>query len=490
MVLVAQLEPLEGVAERDVTRFIVEDLTQTLENDIPFSNIRIREYPTVIASEDAAQDAAAANHATIIVWGNYTPAFVEVRVQIGVTGAFKYIHFDRKTLERSANNRVRLTDEHEQSVVLPVLLALEVLFSADGDSYEVSRSAMIINELKLGENAPEVVGSGISTYHYRGKPLYMTDTAQAVDLYDAAVALDPSNAIFYYYRGNAYLRIGDFEHGLADLNTALRLGPDDWALPLTTLGPEAHVSTGPAAALPYYDQIVALRPDDWFAYTYRAILHYELREYALAEADALRAIELGPEANFPYMILSMVMLREGRIADAQAMVQTILTRFPDPMFGIRMMQVAFGDQLATATGSLAAAGIHLFLGQYDEALQEVADTLALNDELTDAYLIRGVAYCNLGDYEAAQAAYSTAIALEPEFKALYLLRAEVRLKTRDLAGAAEDMTTAQAHDLDPEFDALLDVAMTGQIGCKNFFDYDLRDPASAPSSTTAPSPAP
>ncbi|MBN2303048.1 MAG: serine/threonine protein kinase, partial [Anaerolineae bacterium] len=58
MVLVAQLEPLRGVAERDISRFIVEDLTARLEKEIPFSNIRIRQYPAVITGPGTAQTVA------------------------------------------------------------------------------------------------------------------------------------------------------------------------------------------------------------------------------------------------------------------------------------------------------------------------------------------------------------------------------------------------------------------------------------------------
>ena len=53
MVLVAQMEPLSGAEPREVSRFIVDDLVQTLEVSVPFSMVRIRDYPAVITSADA-----------------------------------------------------------------------------------------------------------------------------------------------------------------------------------------------------------------------------------------------------------------------------------------------------------------------------------------------------------------------------------------------------------------------------------------------------
>src|SRR5262249_20605714 len=69
MVLVAQPEQV-GKQPRDVTRFIVQNLTDTLDTGIPFSKLRIREYPTVITTADQARAAAKANHAWVIVWGS------------------------------------------------------------------------------------------------------------------------------------------------------------------------------------------------------------------------------------------------------------------------------------------------------------------------------------------------------------------------------------------------------------------------------------
>ncbi|HEX3049506.1 MAG TPA: serine/threonine-protein kinase, partial [Aggregatilineaceae bacterium] len=139
MILVANLEPVGGAAERDVTRFIVDELTQTLEVGVPFSNIRLRTFPAIIRSDAEAHAAAEATGATVVVWGNYSPTLIELDIQIGVTTQFTYLTMDRGLLERTANVRVQLTDERQQSIAPFVIGVVGILEIADGNGYESMR---------------------------------------------------------------------------------------------------------------------------------------------------------------------------------------------------------------------------------------------------------------------------------------------------------------------------------------------------------------
>ena len=87
MVLVAQLESL-GAAQRDVQRFIADDLRRTLVEEVPLSNIRVRTATQIVTSDAAAQELAQSSGATVIVWGNYDATTVDLVVQIGTTAAF------------------------------------------------------------------------------------------------------------------------------------------------------------------------------------------------------------------------------------------------------------------------------------------------------------------------------------------------------------------------------------------------------------------
>jgi tetratricopeptide (TPR) repeat protein len=470
MVLVAQLEPLRGVSERDVTRFIADNLAQTLEQQVPFSTVRIREYPQVITSKEAAQEIAQANGATVVVWGSYDAQFIDTEIQVGVIDAFPMIKVPRETLERTANVKVRLTDERRESIAPEILNLLDILSTADGNGIEVSRSLAILNEITV-ENG-EIVGGGAAAELSRAMLLYMTDTPASLDHADTAVKSDPGNPIPYMYRAAAYLREGMFNRALTDIDTAQQIGPENWASPLY-LRAIYHSSLSEIdQALPYWKQIVDLRPNDWFAHVYLGAIYYEKADYTAAQAELEQAIELRPTASFPYILALVLALREGRFPDAQSYLNTILTDFPDPLFAARLTDAMFGSNLPNIWSGMFAAFGNLTLGQYELAVEAADAAVTLSDEWPELYMIQGLAYCNLDDYAAAETAYSRGIEIDPTFMALYALRSEARLRQRDLAGAAADSQIILKSDLGPVFTPLLEAGVSGDWTCENFFSYD------------------
>ncbi|MBC7812260.1 MAG: hypothetical protein H7175_13980, partial [Burkholderiales bacterium] len=229
MVLVAQPEAFGG-NERNVARFIISDLRQSLEEDVPFSQIRVREYPAVITSEDEALAAADANGATMVIWGNYDDDGVELTIQLGVTDALPHVQMERDQLEQVMNVRVRLDSERRQSVVPQVLSILGLLEIADGNAYEAMRTVAVMDAIEV--EGGEVVGDSVAANTHRFYQHYLDDTIQAIEDIDAALELDASNPLLYASRSLANQRMGDFDEGRRSAETALRLGPPGWTLPL------------------------------------------------------------------------------------------------------------------------------------------------------------------------------------------------------------------------------------------------------------------
>jgi tetratricopeptide (TPR) repeat protein len=470
MVLVAQLEPLQNAQEREVSRFIVESLKETLEQDVPFSMVRVRSYPQVITSDEQALAAAAANGATVMVWGNYTPELVELEIQIGVTSAFKYIQFDRATLERAANVRVHLTDERRESIATEVLGVVNLLFIADGNPYGSTNILAILDEIRV--TSAEIVSGGVSGYLQRGAGDYFEHTEQAISAYDAAIALQPGNPLPYSYRIAAFMRLGMFDQALRDLETSRRLGPQGWTLPLFSEGMYTTSQLDYEATLKIFDQIVALRPDDGFVINYRGAMYYLKGEYDRAQADFDRAMALSPNMSYPYILSIMTALHQGRLTDLQAYIRSVVTQFPDPDYSNRLIQAIFGDKMPSIFGPMFAAAGNLILGQYNQVILDTQAALAIDPRLADMELAQGLAYCNLKDYAAAEAAYTRGIESQPDFIALYALRAEARLKQQKLTESLEDGKVVQNSDLADVFNPLLEAGLAGDWNCEQFFSYD------------------
>lgn len=473
MVLVAELEQM-GDEARDVSRFIVRDLTRKLEEEVPFSQVRVRQYPGIIRSDDEARQIAENTGASVIVWGNYTPDLIELEVQIGSTAAFPNNPFDRSLLERTLNVTVNMTNERQESVVNAVVGVLTGLHLADGNAYEIARSLAIVDQI----DAPGLVidGSGISAHMHQFLGTLLDDTETAIDEVGAAITLDPGNPILYVSRQLAHLRVGSFTAASQDARSAARVSPEAWVMPEYADGLIAHVEQDYDGAIQAYTDIIEERPEDWFPYNMRGWYHYLKRDYEAAVADYEQAIALKPNSNFPYIVAALIAMRQGRMSDARAHFDTIVRDFPDPNFGNRVVKAIFGDRENDLIGPLFSATGNLILEQYDQLLGDIQHAIQVDDQMPDLYALEGYAYCNLGDYEQAEASYTKAIELEPDNPFGYVLRADPRLKQFNLLGANDDANRArqliEATGTGKELLAYINAGLLGQVSCQNFLEWE------------------
>ncbi|MCB9453673.1 MAG: protein kinase [Anaerolineaceae bacterium] len=484
LVLVSELEPLTGKADANITRFIVRDLTRKLEEDIPFSRVRVRQTEQVIRSDNEARQAGRETGAAVVVWGNYSQDLIEIEVQVGSTASFSIPETLRPTLERTANITLHLSDTRRQSVVIPVLGVLGMLQSADGNAYEVLRTLAIIDQITgtLADNDhPEMIGSGVSTLVHADLQTPINDPSAALAFINQAIQLDPGNPLLYMNRSNIYLRLGELDNAVRDADSSERRGSPGWPMPLYIRASAALLRDDLDTALTYYDQIIAKRPAEWFPFNMRASLEYLKQDYEASKADFEQAFALQPDTNFPYIISALIALREGRMADARHYLDTVLTEFPDPAFSTRIAVAAFGEQNDVIFSPMFAAIGNFILEQYDQMLVDTQTALAIDDQLTDLYAMEGFAYCNLGQYAEAEAAYTTAIDLEPDQPFVYVLRADSRLKQLNLLGANDDANAARERieklGMGEELIAYIDAGLRLEVGCANFFDWIPPDEA-------------
>ncbi len=468
LVIVAQFEALSGIGQMvtghqtDVTRFIVDNLEKTLQDSVPFTNIAVRRYPLQVTSAQQAQAVATHYGATLIVWGNYTPGLIEANVQIGVLTAFPYNRFTRDVLERTANIWLHMTDARTESLAPYVLAALNVLLIADGNAFETMRTGALQEAISV--QPAQIVGTGVSALVHR---YLLSDTpTDGNAALDEALALDAGNPLLYAYASILKQRQGQYDQARNDALAAQRLGPPDWAMPSLLL---AH-ATRDETVFQFFDQAIALRPDDWFPRFYRGSLFYlygasqpDARAQARADLDA--AVFLQPGANFPYVFRVLLALHEGRLDDAFRDIETILTEFPDPGFMERLIRATFGEQLADPYAILLSAVANQMLGRHDRAIADTAAGLDVLPNLADFYLVQGVSYCALGQYAAAETALSRGLMRDPDFWLLYLLRADARLQQGDEAGAAADLRALNNGPLAETYRPLASSIRAGEVGC-------------------------
>jgi serine/threonine protein kinase/tetratricopeptide (TPR) repeat protein len=480
MVLVGQIESLDDTDGQNVTRFIVNDLEQSLEETVAFSNIVVRAYPDVITSDSQADDVAAEVGAVIVVWGNTAGGITELEIQIGVTDGFPYLEFQEDLLERTTDVRVQMTNPQRESVTPYVLTALNILQNADGNGFESLRTAAINDAIIV--TPAEVVGSTVAANLHRSS--LAQDPAQALENMQDALDLDAGNALLYVYSGTLKQQNGQLDEARRDFLTAQRIGPANWPMPMLMTAAITHDES----VIEMFNQAINLRPDDWFLYYFRGAIFYEMSDEIegmadLAKADLDQSITLKPEASFPYVYSALLALHEGRLTDAGEAVQLILTEFPDPTYMRRLIRGAFGDELLSPYALLLSAFTNLTLGQYTAVVETTTAAMEMEDtEHSDAYLMQGIAYCGLSDYAAAETSFSSGINADPGFVLLYVLRADARLRQDNAAGAADDFQAVAESAFSAEFEALAQAVQANETGCADFFT--LENPAFSAASET------
>ena len=462
MVLVAQFEPI-GSQERDVTRFIVDDLRQHFEVELPFTNIGVREYKEIITSSSEALQIAEQAQAVIVIWGNYDEDSVTANVQLGSLESRSDLVFERDILERMVNVRVRIINERQETLANQVLSSLAGLYTAENDVSNASFLFMAID--MLGAPSPEMIGISIATHVHKAAEAFLSDNQLAIEELNQAIELDAGNPLLYSFRGWLRQRTGNFDFADQDLNTALLLAPEGWVGPYLLKGNRSLIELDPAVGIENYSKVIETISDDWLAYNNRGYFYFLAKDYELAREDIEKSIELGPETEWPYMWSTLIALRQGRIEDASDSMK-LLTEDPNPTLVVRFMTTMFGEHYAHVLGSSMAAIGHLSLRQYDAAIQDTDTVLSMVPAYPEMNMLRGLSYCNLDDYANAEDSYTQGITRDPSFTVLYLLRAEMRSKLGDVAGAGEDLAAVQQSDLAEILSPYLDAAESGEFSCK------------------------
>jgi tetratricopeptide (TPR) repeat protein len=443
----------------------VDDLKQKLTVQPPPTNYIVCEYPRAIHSDQDALTIASVNHADVIVWGNYTPDFIESEVQVGETSN---LLIPQDLLAKTANVRVRMTNERRDSIARQVLGVIDIAIIARGNTYDYLQ-----NTIKLFVSEPtntKIISGGVPGHVYKFVDLFSDDTQKGLDEINAAVELDAGNPLLYMMRAPTLQRLGRFDESMDDAETAIRYGPKGWTTPLFFKANQDLFTGNYDSAIQYYNQIIDTTSEHWFSYNMRGYLWLMKGNLDEARTDIDKSLALQPTENWPYMWASSIALRQGRLADVKSYVEQAQVRFPDADAGEKMAALLADEQVNPFTPALSAFW-SMNLGQFNKAVQKAQIVQGINPKFTDAYLVEGLSYCNLRKLPEAEAAYNKAIEIEPTFVLLYMLRADVRKQQGNLPDAMSDFAKVQQSPQAAQMKDYILAAQTGKLGCKNFLTF-------------------
>jgi tetratricopeptide (TPR) repeat protein len=149
-----------------------------------------------------------------------------------------------------------------------------------------------------------------------------------------------------------------------------------------------------------------LEEEDWQLFYYRGVAHERAKNWAAAERDFQKALELSPDEAYVlnYLAYSWVERKE-RLDEALPMLEKAVSQQPDEGFII--------DSLGWA---------HFMLGRYPQAVQELEKAVSLSptDPVLNEHL--GDAYWKVGRHHEARFQWSRALSFEPEPELLPVLQ--------------------------------------------------------------------
>ena len=268
------------------------------------------------------------------------------------------------------------------------------------------------------------------------------EVERAVEILEAALDLIPDSPLLLNNLANACQQSGDYDRAQDLYRQTIALRPD-YPHPYRNLAANYLLADAFDAAMRAYQYYLHLTPDDGQACYNLGLLLMQYGEIEIGQVYLQRAIDLLDESDLAQAnaVVSAYLLC-GELDQAQALLNKILTNFPDDesaLLNQALVYVAAGD-IDGASACLNAlldflphswlavsgmAALHLCRGEVDQA-RALLQPLAQND-VPFAGVFINLAYIarDTGDREQARGYLQKALSLSREQDGFYRVAREI-----------------------------------------------------------------
>src|SRR5690606_801584 len=220
---------------------------------------------------------------------------------------------------------------------------------------------------------------------------------------DKLMQIEPSDQWGLANSAVVHAQLGNHEATKLDAAKALEIAPGNW-VPHHALGILAMRDGDYALALAEFSSAIDLNENNEFALQHRAIAHAGMRDFDAALADARRLVAITRENLLGYMVQGTILAQFSREDELAALVDDMLTRFPDEP-GLRLF----------------ASELFFQVGADDKAQALTESTLA--DNRTAAALVVSAGRRPTGEIDMRLAELDEALRIDPDFLPALLMRA-------------------------------------------------------------------
>ena len=272
------------------------------------------------------------------------------------------------------------------------------------------------------------------------------EQANAILNAELAVKNDPTSFEPYVELGRAHFHAGQFDEALAAFQQAIDLNPGAVGA-YNGIG-RVYYHTGPArTAIEAYERAIALDPHYIDPYYGLGILYSaQLGEYDAAIDAFQRGVQNNPADSFLTASLGSTYARMGRFERAVAYLEQAISLQPDSAFAYNWLSI-----------------IYLYLKRYDDVIPACQREIEIEDG-NDPRRLLGYTYHFLGDYDEAILQLEQSLALEPgDYKARGALAMVYRSAGRGQDADEQYAIASEIARRDNEYGQACFEALTGNL---------------------------
>lgn len=248
--------------------------------------------------------------------------------------------------------------------------------------------------------SPLFYQAGAQTYDHlaaRAEALIRADSlVQAEQVLREAMRLEPANpqnVALFANLGLVLQRLGKPDQAIEAYGYALNLAPDTRQILLDRAALLLQTGQNDRAYLDYC-HVLDLDPKCVEALLMRAYIYLGRKDRMAARHDYQRLLEIEPSHYSGRLGLAMLEQQEQKYPEALALIQALMNDHPED-----------------AVLYMARADIEREMGHTDLALIDLDEAIRIDDQLADAYLLRGDVWLMMKKKEAAKADFSKAMEL-------------------------------------------------------------------------------
>jgi predicted O-linked N-acetylglucosamine transferase (SPINDLY family) len=223
--------------------------------------------------------------------------------------------------------------------------------------------------------------------------------AEALELIEAALAIDPANPDMRSSQGHALRALGRFPEAVAAYDKALAARPVFTAA-LVSRGLALRQLNRRDAALADFDKALAIAPRDAGIWLNHGLVLSDMARFAEALASYDKALAISPGHTGVLNNRALTLSQMGRFEEALASFDASLAAHPGNWPG--------GWEVLNNRGLTLSR-----MGRFEEALASHQKALALNPRSADVLHNRAVALVSLERFEEALADFQTILAMHP-----------------------------------------------------------------------------